>query len=133
MPYEMKWEANGLYKRYWGYITGSELYQSIAEQCRDDRYKQISYVINNSLDVTGHEATDSDHVNVLAQLVGARVNCAPLLTAVITTDPAVASATREIASMAKVASTVLVEVFTSEADARRWISDHQTGAPAFQS
>ena len=65
MAHANTWEPNGLYRLFTGEVSGEEIFMSNIEHHSDNRFKDINYVINNFLEVTGH-SIEMGHTEIFA-------------------------------------------------------------------
>ena len=65
MSYRYNWEADGLYRIFYGQISGDEILESNFELHAHPDFKNIKYIINDFRDVTGHSIQTS-HTNAYA-------------------------------------------------------------------
>ena len=49
MPYRIRWEGHGVYRRFFGVITREEFRDAYREMCSDVRYEGIRYIISDYL------------------------------------------------------------------------------------
>jgi hypothetical protein len=55
MGYELQWRPKGVVKRFFGFITGAEILQSINDVEGDWRFDDLRYVIDDFLGVRGFD------------------------------------------------------------------------------
>jgi len=55
MPHDNTWEPHGVVKRFHGFVTAREFVDSAAEIAADPRFDDLHYVINDFLQIDGHD------------------------------------------------------------------------------
>ena len=60
MSYENIWKDNGLHRKFSGMITGQEILSSNLSLHGDDRFKDMSYIINDFTQIDNFMISDSD-------------------------------------------------------------------------
>ena len=48
MPYRLRWEGHGVYRRFFGVISAAEFLGAYQEMIGDLRYEGIRYIISDS-------------------------------------------------------------------------------------
>ena len=66
MSYEVTWEANGLYRKFVGKISGMEILESNFKLQLNSNFKDLKYIINDFSEVTSH-SVKSAHTVTYAQ------------------------------------------------------------------
>lgn len=51
MPYRIRWEGHGVYRRFYGVTTAEDFIQADEEMTQDLRYPRMRYVISDYLDI----------------------------------------------------------------------------------
>jgi hypothetical protein len=87
MPYKNSWEQHGVYRKYSGQVTGSDILQAIEEIAADPRYDDIQYVINDFLEIAGSQVTDQEVELIAAMDYAASLSNPNIRLAIVTTDP----------------------------------------------
>jgi len=97
MSYETIWEPQGIYQKYWGYLSSPEIFDSFSEIHGDPRFTSIRYVVKDYVgvevfDVGVKTLLDDRAFNRVAQHANPNI-----VVAVVTTNPQIIQAS-EIAS-----------------------------------
>lgn len=71
MPFELDWEARGVYKRLSGFVSGDEFVRSVCAIQGDARFDAIHYIINDFSAVTGYALPEDVLTEVSALQYGA--------------------------------------------------------------
>jgi hypothetical protein len=87
MAYQNIWEKRGIYRRYEGVVTGSDLLSAIHEIEGDIRFDQIRYVINDFLAVSEQAITQEELEEVAALDYATSLSNANIRLAIVTADP----------------------------------------------
>lgn len=85
MPYEIIWEATGVYRRYFGHSDAAELARSVLEVECDPRFDQIRYVVNDMLTSDGIEISN-EAVSEISAVDGAAEISNPRICIAIVAD-----------------------------------------------
>jgi hypothetical protein len=70
MPHELLWEKDGVHKRFWGDMSGRELADSVEEVAAHPRFDDISFVLNDFLEVGGYTLDADSMERILVSRVG---------------------------------------------------------------
>lgn len=128
MPYELRWETDGVVKRFWGRLAQGEIAASLAAIGADERFDRLRYTISDLLEVT-HFGTLLDELEELGALDFAQGLSNPRLqVAIVTTDPDTLQALRAFSAQAN--APLRYGIFSSVDEARRWIREDP--GPAFR-
>ena len=141
MPYRLRWEGHGVYRRFFGEVTAAEFLQAYDEMTSDLRYDGIRYIISDYLDCQpGSDLTKRD-LKAFAELERSRFYDSPdTVQAMVASDPRTLEYVRYYESLG--VSPYCMGTFTNVADARRWIASNprdgwiqsaSPGAPAARS
>lgn len=119
MPFEIAWEARGIYKKFWGFVTASEFIRSVEAFHNDPRFDDFIYTINDFLAVDDFDVSPLavEHVAVLN--LGAQSFHPKGWIALVTTDQRIMTLARHFSSPDL--RSYPTEVFGTVADARAWI------------
>ena len=72
MPYELIWEEAGVYKRFWGDVSGLEIAKSVEQVSAHPRFDEIRYILNDFLDADVVDSLDAETSDrMMAQRIGA--------------------------------------------------------------
>ena len=121
MPYRIRWEGHGVYRRFFGVITRAEFREAYAEMCSDVRYEGIRYIISDYLDATPGPDIGERELRAQAQLERLRFYDSPdTIQAMVATDPKTVAYVKYYESL-RVSPYCLGDFATVE-DARHWIA-----------
>jgi hypothetical protein len=95
MAYEITWEQYGVYRRYWGLLTNSDIRLSVEGVCSDARFDQIHYLISDLLAVTAYDVSRNAVEYATALRIGARYSNPGIRDAFVTVDEGVIAAVFE--------------------------------------
>ena len=60
MPYKLRWEGHGVYRRFFGVVSSAEFREAYEEMTGDLRYECIRYIISDYLEAEpGPDLTDT--------------------------------------------------------------------------
>jgi hypothetical protein len=123
MPYRLRWEGHGVYRRFFGVITAAEFLGAYQEMIGDLRYDGIRYVISDYIDAQpGPDLTEKD-LKAFAELERIRFYDSPdHVQAMVATDPKTLAYVRYYESLR--VSPYCLATFTTVADARAWIASN---------
>lgn len=60
MPYQNKWNAKGLHRKFTGTISGQEILLSNLTVQGDERFDNIQYIFNDFTQIEGFEVTEEN-------------------------------------------------------------------------
>jgi hypothetical protein len=88
MPYRLRWEGHGVYRRFFGVISAAEFLGAYEEMIADLRYEGIRYIISDYIDAQpGPDLTEKD-LKAFAELERIRFYDSPdHVQAMVATDP----------------------------------------------
>ena len=89
MPFELQPETRGVYKRFWGHVTGDEFVAAVVQNHQRKEYDDSVYSINDFSDVTSHNLETPGLLTAAAHSVGAWYSNPDVLVLVVATDPEV--------------------------------------------
>ncbi len=118
MPFEITREKRGAYKKFSGFVTNGEFFQSVFENQSDPDYDRMAYTINDFLEVTGYGVGTKDVERVAIFGLGAEYINARIKVAIVTLDPQIRVLVRSFTDLTHYE----LEFFTSVADARIWVA-----------
>ena len=118
MAYELEWEENGVYWKYSGKVTGSEIIEASTSIYGDERFIDLKYKFVDFFDVES-VAINKDQLALIAyqHLAAERAN--PYMKTAILTREDQEAAHRFAAFFDK--SSWEVRVFTDRDEANRWV------------
>jgi hypothetical protein len=123
MPYRIRWEGHGVYRRFFGVLTLAEFKDAYEEMCSDVRYEGIRYIISDYLEgQPGPDFTEQD-LTAFAELERLRYYNSPdTVQAIVATDPKIVADVKHYESL-RVAP-YCMEDFATVSEARRWIASN---------
>ncbi len=117
MPFELNWEARGVFKRVWGFVSFEEYARSQEMVLGDARADDIHYIINDLRAVEGYSGATPDHAEYLGAFnYGSSRSNPRIRIAYVTSD-------LKIITLVKVASLVSsyqLKSFATLEEARAW-------------
>jgi hypothetical protein len=123
MPYRIRWEGHGVYRRFFGVISAAEFQAAYEEMINDIRYEGIRYIISDYLEgQPGPDFTERD-LKALAELERLRFLDSPdTVQAMVAADPKTLAYVRYYESLRL--SPYCLGTFTTVAEARQWIASN---------
>jgi len=123
MPYRIRWEGHGVYRRFFGVITVAEFRDAYEEMCSDVRYEGIRYIISDYLEAQpGPDLTERD-LRAFAELERRRFYDSPdTVQATVATNPKIVAYVRYYESLR--VSPYCMGDFATVAEARQWIASN---------
>jgi len=123
MPYRIRWEGHGVYRRFFGIITQAEFREAYAEMCSDIRYEGIRYIISDYLEgQPGPDITERE-LRAQAKLERLRFYDSPdTVQAMVATDPKTVAYVLYYESLR--VSPYCLGHFATVAEARHWIASN---------
>jgi hypothetical protein len=121
MPYRIRWEGHGVYRRFFGVITRAEFREAYEEMCNDIRYEGIRYIISDYLE--GQPAADITELDLRAQANIERLrfyDSPDTVQAMVATDAKIVAFVKYYESL-RVSPYCLAD-FATVAGARHWIA-----------
>lgn len=123
MPYRIRWEGHGVYRRFFGVMTMAEFRAAYDEMCGDVRYEGLRYIISDYLDAQPAEDITEQELKAFAELERLRFYDSPdTVQAMVATDPKTVAYVRYYESL-RVSPHCLGD-FATVAEARRWIASN---------
>lgn len=121
MPYRLRWEGHGVYRRFFGVVSSSEFREAYEEMTGDLRYECTRYIISDYLEAEpGPDLTDT-FVGRVEQLARLQYDCGPDIV-----HATVAGGDPMLAHVRYFESLPLAPypeaTFATVEDARRWIA-----------
>lgn len=120
MSYEIVWLPKGAVKRFYGQLTGQDIYRSVIEVEQDIRFDELRYVINDFLDVTNVLIGDLDIREIAAIDRAASMTNPHIHIAILTADPGIAELARQYAESEF--NVYPTQIFGSRAEADAWLA-----------
>ena len=119
MPYSLSWEPNGVYKKFTGMVTGSELVRSVNEVANDIRFAAARYEISDYLSAT-HTTFSQDALNeVRAMRIGSISRNPAIRVAIVTLDTEIQQ--RIYSTIAARLTLHQTKVFSALPEAEAWV------------
>jgi hypothetical protein len=121
MPYRIRWEGSGVYRRFFGDISATEFQDAYQEMVGDLRYELIRYIISDYLEAQpAPDFTEAD-LKAQAELERLRFYDSPdTVQAMVAADPRTMAFARYYESLQ--ISPYCQRTFPTVADARAWIA-----------
>ena len=118
MAYELRWEAHGVYWKYSGKVTGSEIVEASTSIYGDERFIDLKYKFVDFLDAESVEI-DRDQLALIAyqHLAAERAN--PYMKTAILMQEDNEAGRQFVAYFDK--SSWEVRIFTDQEEANRWV------------
>ena len=127
MSFELVWEPRGVVKRYFGRVTGEEVFAAGIQSQGDHRFDQNRYAINDFLDCTEF-VFDQKVLDEIAAFAGAAEISNPnIKIAIVATLPTVVAATMEYIGLPL--QTYPTRLFATREEARAWIAEGGQAPP----
>ena len=123
MPYRLRWEGHGVYRRFVGVFTLAEFKDAYEKMRSDVRYEGIRYIISDYLEgQPGPDFTERD-LKAFAELERLRYYDSPdTVQAMIATDPRTVAYVKYYESLR--VSPYCMGDFATVAEARAWIASN---------
>jgi hypothetical protein len=123
MPYRIRWEGHGVYRRFFGVITVAEFREANKEMRSDVRYEGIRYIISDYLDAQPAQEITEQDLKAYARKERLHFYDSPdIVQAIVTTDPKNVKFARYYESLG--ISPYCTADFATVADARAWIASN---------
>jgi len=121
MPYRIRWEGHGVYRRFFGVITLAEFRDANKEMRSDVRYEGIRYIISDYREAQpAPEITERD-LRAYAEFERLHFYDSPdTVQAIVATDPKTVTYARYYESLG--VSPYCLADFATVAEARKWIA-----------
>lgn len=120
MPYQLKVEPQGIYKRFWGHVTDREFLDAVLQNHQRKDYDESVYAINDFSDVTSHGLVTQSLYQAVAHALGARYSNPDVLILVVARDPSI----RDLAMQFGTLTRYRVELFDTLSGARERLQTH---------
>jgi hypothetical protein len=123
MPYRIRWEGHGVYRRFFGVVTRADFHGACEEMCADVRYEDIRYIISDYLEARVAPDLGEQDLKAFAKLERRRYCDNPdIVQAMVAMDPKIVAYLRYYESLG--VSPCCVQDFSTVEDARHWIASH---------
>lgn len=123
MPYRIRWEGHGVYRRFFGVVTLKDIRDAYDEMCRDVRFEGTRYIISDFLEATPDAEISEQALRPYAETERLRYYDSPdTVHAMIATDPKALEYLRYYQKMR--ISPYCMKDFATVAEARHWIASN---------
>jgi hypothetical protein len=123
MPYRIRWEGHGVYRRFFGVITLAEFREANKEMRSDVRYEGIRYIISDYLEAEPAPNITERDLKAYARQERVHFFGSPdIVQAIVTTDPKNVTLARYYESLG--ISPYCTADFATVADARAWLASN---------
>lgn len=120
MAFELVWETRGVYKRFYGQVTGEDLLHSVTKVESDHRFDDLRFVINDFLGVDEFSVTEENVLMISAIDSAAATSNPNIRIAIVATDSHI-QALGKLYAHAPL-TVYPTEIFLNTGDARNWLS-----------
>lgn len=128
MPYELQWEPQGVYRRYYGHVTIDERQHSFNEICADPRFKDLLYTITDYLAVESYEITPEATEDIASQHSLPLLRNPNIIIAAAVLDKQIVGAIEHFIAVKRFSQPY--RMFPSVEAARAWVTQgHGTSGP----
>ena len=122
MDYQNVWEAEGVYRKYYGTLTGKIIREAVEKVEGDPRFDRIRYVLNDYLDNTDMNVTESELKAIAAIDSIASITNKNIKIAQVTTHQDIIDLVTRYDNRLE-ENTYQTRVFSNLADARQWLAE----------
>ncbi len=123
MPYRLRWEGHGVYRRFFGVVSAAEFRSAYEEVKSDIRYEGIRYVISDYLEAEASAEITARDVEAFAVLERLSFYDSPdVVNATVATDERILAGVRHYASLNL--SPYPLGIFATVEAARQWIASN---------
>jgi hypothetical protein len=123
MPYRVRWEGHGVYRRFFGIVSPQDFKDAYEEITSDVRYQGVRYIISDYLEAQWSPAATEHEVSDFAALERRKFYSDPdIVNASVATDLGILEHIRYYESLN--VSPYPSGVFSTVADARKWIASN---------
>jgi hypothetical protein len=123
MPYEISWESQGVYRRYFGDVSAGERHASLDAICSDPRFDSLRYTITDYLDVGVYEQSIEDTELVAAKHIGPSLSNPRIVVAAVAARPDIIEAIEHFITLGM--TDLPYRIFSSVDAARQWIASNR--------
>ena len=121
MPHELLWEKDGVHKRFWGDLSGRELADSVERVAAHPRFGEISFILNDFLEVGDHTFDGDSMERILISRLGSRYTNPRIRVMLVTTNESL-FALADVTKPGSFPATNETKGFSSMDEARAWFS-----------
>ena len=119
MPYRVRWEGHGVYRRFYGTLSAQDIRNACEEIAADPRHDDIRYVLSDFLEAS--PALSDQEARALKQLERVRFFDNPdVVNAVIATNPRLFGCIPYLESADR--APCPIAHFTAVSEARNWVA-----------
>lgn len=122
MDYQNVWEEEGVYRKYYGTLTGKIIREAVEKVEGDPRFDRIRYVLNDYLDNTDMNVTEYELKAIAAIDSVASISNKKIKIAQVTTRQDIIDLVTDYDSQLE-ENSYKTRVFSNLADARKWLED----------
>ncbi len=123
MPYRIRWEGHGVYRRFFGVISASEFLDAYKEMSGDIRFDFVRYIISDFLEARKSPEVAERDAKAFAALERLNFYSAPnIVNAAVATDEEILAHLRYFESLHL--SPYPLGIFSTVAEARAWIASN---------
>jgi len=123
MPYRIRWEGHGVYRRFYGVITLAEFREANREMRSDVRYECIRYLISDYLEAQPAPDITERDLQTYAEHERLYFYSSPnIVQAIVATAPKTVTFARYYESLG--VSPYCLADFAAVAEARQWIASN---------
>lgn len=121
MPYRIRWEGHGVYRRFYDVFSLAEFKDAYEEMCSDVRYEGIRYIISDYLEGQPGPDFSEQALKEFAEIERLRYWDSPdTVQAMVATDPRTVAYVKYYESLRL--SPYCMKDFATVAEARTWIA-----------
>lgn len=124
MPFDLSWEADGVYKKFSGAVSADEIARSVDLVSADQRFDNLKYAIHDFTDVSKFDIDEANAKRFAGSSLAAEMAHPHLIRAMVARDSDL------VDLIGRLGIPLEVNVFLSLEDARTWIKRRkaQTGS-----
>jgi hypothetical protein len=121
MAYHIYRQPKGVYKKFSGYVTAREFFESMIRVYEDPDFERFVFSINDFSEITGFSVGEKDMRTFAAHRLGAAFT-AKIFVAIVTDDPKLASSISSYQLMTRSSNTP-TEIFPTLEQALIWLKE----------
>ncbi len=123
MPYVLRWEGHGVYRRFSGEVSSAEFHAAYRDMVADVRYECVRYIISDYLEAKPGADLTQTFIGRVEQLARVQYDCGPdIVHATVANDAAMLEHVGSFESMPL--APYPEATFSTVADARHWIASN---------
>jgi hypothetical protein len=120
VPHENDWEAQGVVKRFFGFLRAEEFVKAAEEVAADPRFDSVRFVINDLLNVDGNDICERTIDDVVSIHLGAGFSNPNVRIAFVTTDEQLGAVAGRIKQLLSKGPRE-IKIFPTIEQARKWL------------